>query len=171
MKLALNDVAALFVNFNARAEIHGDETEPAGDISLKVDLPNERLAEFHPDLKGVLYHKDPSRETSDDLADKANDAPHLRFQRLRQPLRFSEEMAGVVLTINKGAGKPLKIKDAKANDFQVTCREGGTIELRFRVQCHPDEAQSGKLCAMIKHEVRVTLEPGEDVPEGNVQPS
>src|SRR3990167_5805649 len=169
MKLELNDVSALFIHFNGRAEIHGDETEPAGDIRLKVDLPNDRLADFHQELKGALYHKDPLRESSDDLVDKASDAPHLRFQKMVQPIRFSEEMIGATVKINKGAGRPFSLKDAKVNDFQVTCREGGTIELRFRIQCHPDETQAGKLYAMIKHEVRITIEPADDVREGDIQ--
>ena len=162
MKLALTDAAALFVHFNARAEIHGEETEAAGDIQFKFDLPNDRLADFHPDLKGVLYFKDPSRAETDDLANAGLDAPHLRFQKMVLPLRFSNEMVGATIKINKGTGKPLTIKDAKVNDFRITPKEGGTIELRVRVQTHPSESQSGALCGMIKHEVRVTIEPAAE---------
>mgnify|MGYP001595564560 CR=1 FL=1 len=104
MQFELSKVNASLVNFNARAEIHGDEKEPAGDLKIKVSLSNDCLAMFHPTLKAMLYHYDKTADA--DLVDKAMQqesgyAPHLRFGEI--PLiAWKSEMIGVKCIIHTG---------------------------------------------------------------------
>lgn len=160
MKLTFQDSKAIVAHVNARAEQHGEEQEPAADIKLILNLPSERMNDFHPELKGMLYFKDTARE-GEDLADKGTDAPHFRFQKLALPLKWTDEMVGATLKIHR-SGKPLTLKDVKVNNFSIKPMEGGTLELTLRVQAHPNEEQFGKLSTMIKNEVRISLEPAED---------
>lgn len=164
MKIMFKEQSGLFVHFNPRAEMHGDEPEPAGDVKLRFDLPSEKLDELAPGLRALLYFKDPAK--AGDLADQGSDAPNLRFPQLLMPLRFGGEMGNAVVSITRaGAKKPLVLKGEKVrvNDLQVHTREGGTIQLHLRVQCLPSEEQAGKLYAMIKQDVNVTIEEGEEV--------
>lgn len=158
LRFTLKDQKVLLVHLNTRAENHGEEVQSAADLKLRVDLTNDRLDDFDPNLKSFLYYFDKEREA--DLADQANDAPHIRVPSLGLPLKWTAEMTGAMLTVHHGIGgrSDLVLKDTKVNAFQILPREGGTIEITLRVQCHPDEKQFGRLSQMLKKEVQVSIE-------------
>ncbi len=169
MQLTFSKQKMLLNSVNARAEIHGDEREPAGDISLLAQLPNDVLNVFHPTLKGLLYHFDKGRER--DLADQgraheAGFAPDLRLPKLGLPLKWADEIANAKVTIRvPGETKEVVLQPVKVNDFKLTPIDGGTVEFHMRVQYHPEERQAGKLAMLVQQEVEVSLEQVAEVPE------
>lgn len=53
----LNDATAKVVNFNPRAERHGDENKLAGDLKLVVAVSSSVLDYFQKGLRQALYRK------------------------------------------------------------------------------------------------------------------
>lgn len=162
MQLELSEVNASLINFNARAEIHGEEKEPAGDLKIKAQLSNDCLAMFHPTLKAMLYHYNKTADA--DLVDEAMQheegyAPHLRFAEIPS-LAWKGEMVGVKCIIHTGINEKSSIvlDPCNVNNILLEPQQGGTVCVTFRVQSHPDEQQFGKLCGMIGTDIVVSLE-------------
>lgn len=152
LELELSEAKAFINNFNPRAEKHGEERVPAGDVSFTVTTDSDPLAHFAPDLKAFLFNANGPR----DLAD----GEPLRFPRAA-PIHWDDEMTGATLRIYCGIGKPLEFADATLNKFVIEGREGGAVLLHFRAQLHPDERQSGRLAGLIQQEVTIDLVPAE----------
>lgn len=75
--LALQNYIGQFLNFNLRAEKHGDESVPGADLKISIVTSNDILAEFHPSLKAMLFRAPEPGEM--DMVDKAqDDDPHPR---------------------------------------------------------------------------------------------
>lgn len=169
MKLTFTNQVMLLASVTARAEVHGDEREPASDLGLRAELPNDALNVFDKSLKSCLYHFDSERPK--DLADqgKSNEPgflPHLRFPMLGAPLHWDDEIANAVVRIKRrGETKELVLTPAKVNKFAIEPLDGGTVRLSIRVQYKPDEKQAGRLAMLVQQEVEVTLEiVDEEVP-------
>ena len=152
IRLTLTEAKAFINSFNPRAEKNGEETRPAGDISVTVNSSADVLAEFAPALKSFLF--DPNG-----LKDLADGSP-LRFAEI--PLiHWNDEMTGASFALNVGVGKPIEFTEAKVNKFTIEPIAGGAVKLSFRVQVHPDEKQFGRLSTLIQSEVSVSLTPAE----------
>lgn len=160
MKLKFEDKPMTFSHLNVRAEQHGEDKEPAGDLKFEADLPNECLDMLVKGLKEGIYHYDPKRA---DLADDGRKGekgylPHLRWPNLQGPLKWEDEMQNVELSIReKGAKTLTTLEEVKVNSVEFTPKDGGTVHLKFRVQAKPDEKCFGRLTQLIQTEVEVTL--------------
>lgn len=152
---------ATLSSYNPRAEQHGERPTPAADLKFEANLPSTVLDHFDPLLRAVLFHK---AEEARGLLDAAHDAPNLRFPKLGGPLKWSNEFAGYALRIHLGTSEKshLVINDCDLNAITFTPQEGGTVVVTFRIQCHPDEKQSGKLAMLVANRVDVTLSPPSD---------
>ena len=166
MKFELTRQNCLLANFNPRRELHGDNPEPAADVTLSTNLPSAELAQFHPTLRNFLYHFDSSKA---DLADQASedDAPHLRIPELKYPLGFEGEVIGAKVTIHYGTTdkSAIVLTGCNLSNFKIDPKDGGTITVGFRVQAHPDEKQAGKIYTMQGLQVEVSVEPPQADPE------
>lgn len=169
MRFELFKKKALLAHFNGRSEVNGEERVAAGDIKLRVSMENKILREqFHPSLLSALYFHDSA--VPQDIVDKMNEEnidhlPHRRFVPLEMPLKWKDEMVGGKLTIHQGLGgvrSDLVISDIKLNGFEISAKDGGTVEILFRVQCHPGEKEAGKLYSLIQQEVEVSIEPPKE---------
>lgn len=169
------------VSVNARSEVHGDSREPAGDIGLEANLPNDILTVFHPALKAALYCRDESKPK--DLAEQGQEPteghlPNLRFPGLAQPLKWNGELTdfrvGIALPGAADDEVLTVLTPVKVNKFEFTLLEGGTVEMRMRIQAHPDQQAFGALSVHVQHEVEVTLtreEPAQAaITDGEAQP-
>jgi hypothetical protein len=164
MKLQLSAQRAFLSNVNARAEMKGEEREPAADLAIRFDTANDILANFSPSLKSLLYYFDDARPA--DLADQGKAAepgyaPHLRYPMLDAPIKWNDEMLGAECRIQTG-NQTLFLRDVKVNAFKFTPKDGGTVTVEFRVQAHPDEKSFGKLCTMIQTEVEISIDPNAE---------
>ena len=163
---------------NLRGEKHGDETVPAVDLKLSLQIGNDVLSMFDGHLKSALYFKraEPASDEQGDLegVKPVSDMPNLRFP-LLGPLKWEAEHTGYTLVIDLGLGgkSALQIDDCKVNNFTVSPLEGGTVEVAWRVQSsNLPEKVLGKLGGIIGHEVDVTLTGPEVVADGQgeIQP-
>ncbi len=80
---ALANFPAKLTSFNPRAEIHGNETQPAADLKFETNVPSSVLDAFDPALRRFLYHK---ADDAGDLANQAHDAPNLRIPKAAAPM-------------------------------------------------------------------------------------
>lgn len=154
---------ATIEHVNLRDEKHGEDTVPAIDIKLTFALRNDVLTLFDPQLKKWLYSKStrakPRAEQGALDLDEPNDLPDLRFPQL-DALRWRDDLESCTLTIDYGIGgkSALRLTDCKVNGFRLECMEGGTVRVTVRVQrSQPDERTVGKLSALLKREVHITL--------------
>ncbi len=162
MKIEFKEQKCLLSNVNVRSEVHGEDREPAGDLKIEVDVDAGTLAEFDPALRGLLYYFDEGRER--DLADQARSGEpiDLRMPHLEYPLRWGEEMLGARCRIKvPGAKSDVGLDPVNVNNWTIEPREGGTISLSFRVQCHPSAKDFGALAVLVQSEIEFTLETHE----------
>jgi len=151
---------AQFASFNPRSEKHGDESVPAADLKLVCNVAADALDAFDRGLRPLLFHK--ANAVDDDLADQGSEAPNLRFgERLLPSLRWGAKLAGYRMQFHVGTtgDHDVEIEDCAVNKFEFSPKEGGTVVITFRVQCHPDEHQAGRLSMLIGQQVDVSLTP------------
>lgn len=148
---------------NVRSEKHGPELVPAVDLKLSVDSSNDILDKFHPDLKQSLFFKAQEEDgTQDELdgIDPVTNLPNLRFSRLEGPLKWNTTGSGYELMIDYGLGgaSNLNLYGCEINNFSFSPKEGGTVEVKFRVQISEiEEHLIGKLAMLVEHDVHITL--------------
>jgi len=163
MKIMLRDQAATLVKYNPRSELHGEEREPAADVTLEFHAMNQFLDFLDPELKETIFK--PSDDG--DLAEKGQQLGALRFPMLEQPLKFANEMDPAVVTIRVAGDKSdIRIEPARVNAVQVEGLNGGTVKVKLRVQFAPTEKLGGKLSMLDHKDVRLTVVPGQEVAEG-----
>jgi hypothetical protein len=149
-------------NVNVRSELHGDEHVPAVDVALKLEASNDILSQFDGSLKSMFYGKadKATRGAQPEIegVEPVSNLPKLRSTIIEQPIRISKEYVGYRLTIEVGLGQ-LVIEGCSVDKIRADCKEGGTVELSFRVQAaNLDEATIGKLAILIGNEVDLMLE-------------
>ena len=149
-------------SINLRSERHGDDLVPAVDLKFTIDASNDILTSFDGHLKSSLYFKSAASSTSQgelDGVDPVSDQPNLRFPKLG-PLRWEDERTGYTLTIDHGMGgkSDLVLESCSVNNFSITPKEGGTVELSFRVQAiHVKEKEMGRLATLVQHDLEISL--------------
>lgn len=154
--------SVLLVSVNIRAEMHGQEPVPAVDMKFRLVGSNNLLGMFDTGLKSVLYKPvaGPDDEPELDGIDPSTDMPELRSASIEMPIGLNKEYLGRNLVLDYGLGGKSNIELAACdvNNFRVNCKEGGTVEIDFRVQASGvDEKALGKLGSLVKHDVKVTL--------------
>jgi hypothetical protein len=154
---------ALLSNFNPRAEKHGQENVPAGDLKIAVTCHNSVLEEFAPHLRELLFCHPSEAGPAAGLRLPVDDDKRytaLRFPKIG-PLKLDEAFPGYSLSIAGGMGlrKPLELDDVELDGFTFEPQEGGSVTVSFRAKCHPDDREAGRLCAMIQEAIVLTLTP------------
>lgn len=159
----LDTVNAKLTSVNPRSELHGEDTQMACDLKFSMTVSNTTLDMFDKDLRAALFTK--ARKEDMDLAEQGSDHPEdftplYRFPDLGK-LSWSYEGAGYRLVIHQGFSgeEDLVLIQTKIDKFRFTCKQGGSIDIDFRVVAHPNAKDMGKLCELIQNEVDITLEP------------
>lgn len=161
MNFNLSKTSAKLNSFNIRAEKHGEENVPAGDLKLSIKAANTILDIFDPKLREALYQNLAAEQGQEEVAGLAPTLPNLRFANLEGPFKFSDECAGYKLVLDYGLGgdSNITLTGCKVNNFQATCEEGGTVELSFRVQISDPSADViGLLGVNVQHDIVIDLE-------------
>lgn len=143
---------------NARAELHGDKSVPAFDLKFEAACPNDVLIHFHPELRSSIYKKADEPDLLDQIDTDALTA--LRFPKMGA-IKWDWEGSGYALNVDYGLGgrSDIKLGDCKVDGVRIDPQNGGTVLLTFRVICHPETADVGRLCEMIQQNVEITLTP------------
>lgn len=149
-----------------RSELHGKELVPAVDLSFTGDFPNSILSCFDGALLGSLYFRGAATEAQGEIDGVEQILPNLRFAKMGLPIKWDASVQGATLVIDYGMGgdNNIELDLCKVNNFQITPKEGGTVELKWRVQCASDrltETIRGKLTGLIQHDVDITLTAAE----------
>ena len=152
-----------FTNFNARTEKHGPESVPAADLTLVMDAPNTMLNYFGPGLMESMYgpaDADDDEQEELDGIEPVSTLPKLKFPGLA-PLKIDKKLAGYALTIDYGLGEDsaIEIHGCDVGKFTLECKEGGTVQLKFQVQCQQGltEQIMGKLAMLNGQELSIRL--------------
>lgn len=153
------------VDANPRSELHGKDLVPAIDLKFSMDCANDALSEFDGFLLHLLYKKaegaesEPAQGQLDGVAPVSN-LPNLRFPKLKMPLGWDAEATGYELVIDHGMGgrSNLVLGGCKIDGFKFDCKEGGTVTISWRLQASKiADKEMGKLCALIQHDLDITL--------------
>ena len=157
----LKRAQAKLTSANARAEMHGQDTVPACDLSFNVDLHASALAQFDPDLPSALFKPDADKPQ---LVDGNLSA--VRFPKLGT-FKYDRKGSGYRIAIEYGIDEAswIKLGDVSIDGFRWDCVNGGVVDLSFRAIVHPDEDQMGKLCSMVGKKLTISLTPPEPSPD------
>jgi hypothetical protein len=155
---------AKLVSYAPRREMHGEDPKPAASLHFVVNLDASDLAMFSPALRASLYARNESAPGRD-MVDAVSDGHDLRFPEIGKPITWTKEIIGADLKIGYGLGgrSDISLPTCDVDDFKIDPQQGGQVAVSFRVACHPDEKQSGKLAFMIGDSVELTLTPPESL--------
>lgn len=158
--LHLQNHPALCAGYNNRAENHGGDPVPAGDLSLSWNMESAKLEEFETGLQAAFFRK-PHGTVGDQVALIGDGYTEVRFPRL-EPIRLSEKYPGYRLELGGALGleEPLVLIDVTLKDLVFRPLEGGSVEVSCKAQVHPeDESEAGALCFSVKKSVSLSLIP------------
>ena len=147
---------------NPRSERHGpEELHPAVDLHISLTTGNNILTALDGKLLDALYTKnanaDQGGQQSLDGVEEVSNLPNLKFP-LMGALKWKKDLIGYTLTVQHGVGSDIVLKGCKVNNFTIDPKEGGSVELKFRVQSSDvDERTLGKLGLLVQNEVDVML--------------
>lgn len=180
----------------AGAEDAGDGRDLAGQLALKHDHRHQagdqphRGGEHHDvgarvavaellqlhvaraKLREALYFRSETTEAQGEIDGVDQVLPNKRFAQL-QPLAWDLELTGCKVVVDYGLGDDVsnvELCDCKVNQFRIDPKEGGTVELTFRVQTSnlPTGALD-KLSTKLGHETQIVLTRPEVKPEPQQQ--
>ncbi|MGO1069286.1 hypothetical protein [Lysobacter sp. CA199] len=167
---SLEDMPAKVSSFNPRAEKHGDDNVPAGDIKFEVNAHSSILDHFHKGLRKFLFCK-PRVGDQPGLPFKDNDdLTALNIPSLK-PLRLDEDFTGYELQVTTGleTSERITLKGVKLSNFAFEAINGGAVKMSFSASAHPDDKQAGRLYLLIQNEVDITLIPPKAETESSKQ--
>lgn len=130
----------------------GNVRETEIDLHIETAISNEWLAMFGPNWLESLYDKD---ESKPDM--------HGKLTKLRLPEQGEIKMKLTFMNMNAtlfhGLKNALTFQDAKTRDFFLEPKEGGSVDLRFKLTCRPTPKQLAELDPLIMGgETPLTLE-------------
>lgn len=160
INFSLDHQSATLAHLNVRAELHGEDREPAADLKLTWTAPNAILSEFDPELRYALFRL-PERDGDQvDLINDPDFLPIVKFPKLGS-LKWSDEIVGATVTVHWGAsGKgDVVLTDCVVDRFRFDLIDGGSVFITIRVKCHPTEAQVGKLFSKLGCETEISIAP------------
>jgi hypothetical protein len=163
---------AKLTSANFRMELHGKDHVPAVDLSFIMDVPNTHLSLFDGFLLGALYASNAAAEGQTQIEGVESTLPNLKFPKLGLPIKWEDQRKGYHLTIQSGINEDsyIELDLCDVGKFQLTPKEGGTVEIKFQVQTASDdltEAVRGKLSSLIQSDTTIMLTP--PAPLGNAQ--
>ena len=89
--------------------------------------------------------------------EEVSNLPNLKFP-LMGALKWKKDLVGYTLTVQHGVGSDIVLTGCKVNNFTIDPKEGGSVDLKFRVQSSDvDERTLGKLGLLVQNEVDVML--------------
>lgn len=147
---------------NPRSERHGpEELHPAVDLHISLTTGNNILTALDGKLLDALYTKNANADQGGQQnlkgVEEVSNLPNLKFP-LMGALKWKKDLIGYTLTVQHGVGSDIVLKGCKVNNFTIDPKEGGSVDLKFRVQSSDvDERTLGKLGLLVQNEVDVML--------------
>lgn len=156
MALILKRQLVKVAHLNLREEKHGDEPVLAVDIKLTADMRNDFLDTLGEGLKAALYRPDENQ-----LPGVDQPMSILRFP-LLNPLSWEAAMPSVFLTLHGAKKADDRVFEGKISKaISLDPKEGGTVAVGFSVQVNPSPEQMEPLSALLGHNTKASVRPGE----------
>lgn len=159
------------LSLNVRTENHGDGLQRAVDLKCLLALPNTSLDQLDPALLDMIFKPVPvdgdagqATQTELDGVAPITSKPLLRSHRIKFPMALDVEYSGYQLTVDRGLGgsSNLTLLEVMLNKVTVNCKEGGTVEIGFRLQIsNVGDEVIGRLSSYIKSDMHIALLPPE----------
>ena len=160
MQFHLSKANAKITSLNPRAEKHGDDNVPACDVGFELNAHSSVLDYFDTSYRPFLFRD------ADQAGDQQTVLPGENLTALAKPklkpLHLDEDFPGYTLRIGNGldaVGKDMVLSGANLSSFKFKAIDGGSVEIRFSVACHPNADECGALYERIQEVVELTLEP------------
>lgn len=160
--------ATRLLALNVRTENHGDGLARAIDLKCQMDAPNTFLQQLAPELLEMLFVPVEQPEEQAPLEGMPETRPLLRSHAIKFPMELEGDYAGYQITVDRGLGgtSNMVLQEAKLNKLKLTCIEGGSIQLQYRLQVsNVGDEVIGKLSSYIKSDMHVALLPPQMKPE------
>ena len=147
-----------------RKEMHGEALVQAIDLKFSGTFSNEVLSMFHAALPAALFTAE-GPAASDNVQLEMNlpiaELGNLRFNKMRYPLKWHQDIIGATVSIYYGTGKPMVIPLCKVTDFEIEPMDGGAVAIAFRASSAADITEKilGKTAILAGDSVEITLEP------------
>lgn len=139
-----------------RTEKHGDDEVSAVSLGLTIVGPNTLLDSLQPGVRTMLYAPHPDQ---DELPGVEPSTTLLRAKGV-ECLHLSACFEGWTMTIDAGidVDEPIVLGGCKVDKWVVFPREGGSIDMTFRVGTSDiDEREAGWLFGKLKQSLSITL--------------
>lgn len=161
MAFVLKKQVAKVAHVNLREEKHGEEPVLACDVKVTADVPNSFLTQISPTLKSALYQ--PEGEGAGTQAPLIDDGTHLSVLRFPQlgALKWEVKMAGAEVILHGAKKADDVVLVGEVNELRMAPKEGGTVEITFRCQFAPIPEQVAAVGALLGHQVKVSVRPGD----------
>lgn len=162
-----NFTATRLLSLNVRTENHGDGLARAIDLKCQMDAPNTFLQQLAPELLGMLFMPVEQPEPQTKLEGVPETLPLLRSHAIKWPLELEGDYAGYQVTVDRGLGgtSNMVLQEAKLNKLRLTCLEGGSVQLQYRLQVsNVGDEVIGKLSSYIKSDMHIALLPPQVKP-------
>jgi hypothetical protein len=154
-------------HINFREEKHGDESVTAVDVKVTSDMSNDFLSYLSSTLKGSLYGPPDSSVQGSIIHDNPGYMPRLLYPEMGM-IKWSGEMKKAQVCLHGATKKSNLVFDCDVNKLSFITKEGGTVEVAFRLQVVPEGPVLGKLAAMLGVELKVSIAPeGEGLDFGD----
>lgn len=162
-----NFTATRLLSLNVRTENHGDGLARAIDLKCQMDASNTFLNQLAPELLAMLFMPVEQPDAQAKLDGVPDTMPLLRSHAIAWPLALEGDYSGYQITVDRGLGgtSNMVLQEAKLNKLRLTCMEGGTVQLQFRLQVsNVGDEVIGRLSSYIKADMFIALLPPQVKP-------
>ena len=151
----------LITKATPRKEHHGDDLVQAISLRLAWTTTNESLNKLHPQLKDMIFWKQPSEEAQERIEGVPEITPNLRCPTVATPLKVDVDFSGYTLTIDHGIDESsaLQLYQCTMDKFTVDPKEGGSVTIAWSLSSNKQVTPElvGALCGLEGEEVTVAL--------------
>lgn len=147
---------ATLTSVTNRSELHGEEKVPAISLGFTVETANTILDRLSDTLRTALYTK---ASGQDGLPGVEETLPMLRTTCM-DSIAVDGSFDGWTLNVDHGIdeSEPITFGGCKVDKFRVSPKQGGTVELHFRVGTSDIDAESLGLIGMkLGQDLSITL--------------
>lgn len=158
--------ATRLLSLNVRTENHGDGLARAIDLKCQMDAPNTFLNQLAPELLAMLFMP-VEQDNQAKLEGVPETLPLLRTHAIQWPMALEGDYSGYQVTVDRGLGgsSNMVLQEVKLNKLKLTCIEGGSVQLQFRLQVsNVGDEVIGRLSSYIKAEMFIALLPPQVKP-------
>jgi len=144
-------------HINVRTEKVGDDSQPAVDLKVTFTTGNDFLDELAPGLKKALF-KAPDPTDAQQLFEEPEHLPLIRWPMVPS-YSWALECIGreIIIGFGLGGDSDIRFVSATANKWKFTLKEGGSVDVEFRVQAHPNADQVSSLYELLDNEIDISI--------------